>query len=233
MAQKPPLILIPGLVCDEALWAAQVKALTDLADITIPDHKRHDSMAEIAASILAYAPEAFSLAGLSMGGYISMEIMRQAPERVNRLALLDTAPYADTPEQTAMREERIASVRENGLRPNSQDMLPLLVHPSRLSDSILIDAIVGMDESYTVDSYTYQQKAIMGRADSLTLLPTITCPTLVLCGRQDLLTPLAAHEEMADKIPDAKMLVIEDCGHMSTMERPEAVNIALREWLLS
>lgn len=227
-----PLVLVPGLLCDAQLWRAQVEQLSDVAETWIPDHTRSSTMAGVARDVLADAPfESFALAGLSMGGYISLEIMRQAPQRVRRLALLDTAARADTPEQTKRRHEFI-ELAERGKFLGVTDMLmPLLVHPSRLAETPLTDAIRLMAKNVGKDGFIRQQKAIMSRADSRPLLATIKCPTLVLCGRQDQLTPLDRHEEMAAGIKGARLEVIEDCGHVSTMEKPAEVNRALRQWL--
>lgn len=227
-----PLVLVPGLLCDAQLWRAQVEQLSDVAETWIPDHTRSSTMAGVARDVLADAPfESFALAGLSMGGYISLEIMRQAPQRVRRLALLDTAARADTPEQTKRRHEFI-ELAERGKFLGVTDMLmPLLVHPSRLAETPLTDAIRLMAKNVGKDGFIRQQKAIMSRADSRPLLASIGCPTLVLCGRQDQLTPLDRHEEMAAGIKGARLEVIEDCGHVSTMEKPAEVNRALRQWL--
>ena len=229
---KTRLVLVPGLLCDAELWRAQVGALADVAEMWIPDHTRSDTMAGVARDVLAESPfEEFALAGLSMGGYISLEIMRQAPQRVRRLALLDTAARADTPEQTGKRHAFIELAERGKFRGVTETLMPLLVHPSRLADRPLIDAIKRMAENVGKEGFVRQQRAIMSRVDSRPLLATIACPTLVLCGRQDQLTPLERHEEMAAGIKGAKLEIIEGCGHVSTMEKPAEVNRALRQWL--
>ena len=230
--KKFPLILLPGLLCDAQLWQPQVENLSDIADIWIADHTRSNTMAGVARDVLADAPFAsFALAGLSMGGYIALEIMRQAPQRVARLALLDTAAGAELPEQTKRRMEFIA-LAESGEFPRiTEILLPLLIHPSRLGQPALADVVRSMAEIVGKEAFVRQQRAIMSRADNLRLLATIACPTLVLCGRQDALTPLTRHEEIAAGINSARLEVIEDCGHLSTLERPDAVNAALRRWL--
>ncbi len=224
------LLLIPGLLFDDSLWSEQVKALSGEANITIPDHKSHAVMEALAEDILAKAPPEFALAGLSMGGYICLEIMRKAPERVLKLALLDTAPYADRKEQTAVRKQEMEAALKSG-KASIASIFPLLIHPDRYEDKELVNALFAMDENNTVESFINQQNAIISRSNSVPLLSGISCPTLVLCGRQDALTPLSAHEEMADKIPGATLVVIEKCGHVSTMERPAEVNAAMLEWL--
>jgi len=227
-----PLVLVPGLLCDAQLWRAQVEHLADVAETWVADHTRSDTMAGVARDVLADAPfKEFALAGLSMGGYISLEIMRQAPRRVKRLALLDTAARADTPEQTKRRRDFIELAQRGKFLGITDTLMPLLVHPSRLADKPLTDAIRLMAKNVGKDGFIRQQKAIMSRADSRPLLAGIKVPVLVLCGRQDQLTPLDRHEEMAAGIPGAKLEIIEDCGHVSTMEKPEQVNLALRRWL--
>jgi len=214
------------------LWQSQVDDLADVAHPWIADHTRSGAMAAVARDVLADAPFAsFALAGLSMGGYIALEIIRQAPHRVARLALLDTGARGETPEQTRRRMELIA-LAEHGKFPDVSDaLLPLLVHPSRLNDSTLTDIVKSMAKNVGEQAFVRQQRAIMSRTDSLGLLASITCPTLVLCGRQDALTPLARHEEIAAGIKGAQLEIIEDCGHLSTLERPAEVNAALRRWL--
>ena len=227
-----PLVLVPGLLCDAQLWRAQVEHLADVAETWVADHTRSDTMAGVARDVLADAPfKEFALAGLSMGGYISLEIMRQAPRRVKRLALLDTAARADTPEQTKRRHDFIELAQRGKFLGITDTLMPLLVHPSRLADKPLTDAIRLMAKNVGKDGFIRQQQAIMSRTDSRPLLATIKCPALVLCGRQDQLTPLDRHEEMAAGIEGARLEIIEDCGHVSTMEKPGEVNRALRQWL--
>lgn len=230
--KKFPLVLVPGLLCDAQLWQSQVENLADIADIWIADHARSETMAGVARDVLADAPfENFALAGLSMGGYIALEILRQAPQRVLRLALLDTAATAELPEQTQKRLEFIRLAQDGKFARVTETLLPLLVHPSRHAEPALSGVIRSMARNIGEEAFVRQQHAIMSRADSRTLLGAITCPTLVLCGRQDALTPLARHEEIADGIKGATLEVIDDCGHLSTLEKPSEVNAALRRWL--
>jgi pimeloyl-ACP methyl ester carboxylesterase len=229
--KKIPLLLLPGLLCDAALWRAQVADLADLAECRIADLTRHDSVAAMAEAALSDAPPRFALAGLSMGGYVAHEIMRRAPERVERLALLDTSARADSDEQRARRRGLITLARRGRFRGVTPRLLPLLVHPSRLDDEPLVEIVMGMAERIGREAFLRQQTAILGRPDSRPDLPRIACPTLVLCGRQDALTPLEVHEEMAAAIPAARLVVVEECGHLSPLERPAAVSAAMREWL--
>lgn len=231
MAEKTHLVLVPGLLCSPALWAPQMAGLSDIADITIADHTRHDTMAAIAQSILAEAPQRFALAGLSMGGYIAQQIVLQAPERVTRLALLDTGSRADTPERIERRLQLNELARREGVGRVQKELMPLLIHTDRLTDKAFVDLIVQMAVDTGVEAFLRQHAALMARGDNRPLLSGIRCPTLVLIGRQDILTPLELSEEIAAAIPSAQLEIIDDSGHLSTLEQPDAVNRALRRWL--
>jgi pimeloyl-ACP methyl ester carboxylesterase len=219
------------LLCTRALWEGQLTGLAEVAHMTVADHTRHDSMTGIAESILAAAPHRFALAGLSMGGYIALEIMRLAPERVIKAAFLDTGSRADTPERSAARRELIAAAERDGARAVQERLMPVLIHKERLTDKPLVDAVLRMGEDTGVEAFRRQQMALMGRPNSRPMLKGIQCPALVLVGREDALTPLELSQEIANGIPKAKLEIVSDCGHLSTMERPEAVNRALRSWL--
>lgn len=228
---RQALILIPGLLCTAALWRSQIAHLSDIAEITVADHTGHDSMAELARAILAEAPERFALAGLSMGGYIALEMMRQAPERVTKLALLDTNARKDTPQQSDRRRSFIELARRGRFLGISRRLLEDLVHPDHVEDREIGNTVVKMARETGRDAFIRQQTAIIGRIDSRPYLPRIDCPTLVLCGREDKLSPLELHEEMARMIRGADLVVVERCGHLAPLEQPEAVNQALRDWL--
>ena len=230
---KTTLLLLPGLLCDRALWAAQIEALSDVCDPWVADLTRDETMEGMARRVLEAAPaRSFALAGFSMGGYVALEIMRQAPDRVMRLALLDTRARADGAEDGEWRLQMMQLAQsERGFAPINARMLPLLVHPSRVNDSALVDAIRGMAERTGIPAYLRQQRAIMSRVDFRPVLTQVRCPTLVLCGRDDLLTPLALHVEIEGLVEGARLSILEQCGHMSTMERPHEVNMELRLWL--
>jgi len=234
VTDKLPLILVPGLLCTEALYKPVLGAL---AEVSAPDvavaQTQHDALPAIAAAILAQAPPRFALAGLSMGGYIAQEMMRQAPGRIVKLALLDTSGRADTPEQTSRRRGLIQLAEMGEFKGVTPRLLPLLVHPARLEDAPLCDAISAMAAEVGKAGFLRQQKAIMARIDSRESLKAITCPTLVLVGRQDMLTPVGHAEEMASLIKGAELEILEDCGHMSPMEKPKSTAAALLRWLRS
>ncbi len=231
MSAGTPLVLLPGLLCDERLWRHQTDTLADIAEITVADLSGDDCLENMARSVLETAPETFALAGLSMGGLVAQAVMRQAPDRVTRLALLDTSVRADTPGQGERRRAFIDQTRLGDFKGVTSTLLPMLIHPDRLEDGDLTGTITTMAERVGREAFLRQQNAIMNRPDGRRDLGAIHCPTLVLCGRQDALTPLAGHEEMADGIPNSKLVVIEDCGHMAPLERPRAVSAVMRYWL--
>ena len=188
-------------------------------------------MAAIARSILAAAPARFALAGLSMGGYIAYEIVRQAPERVTRLALLDTGSRADAPERAAARRELIAFAEREGTRKTQEQLMPVLIHKARLADKPLVEAIEQMGDDTGVEAFKRQQTALMGRPDNRPFLPSIQCPTLVLVGREDALTPWSCRRRSPPASPAPSSRSSPTADTSRRMERPEAVNRALRAWL--
>jgi pimeloyl-ACP methyl ester carboxylesterase len=231
MKKKTQLILLSGLLCDKALWTHQLETLRDVADLTVADLTKDDNIKGMANRVLANAPNLFSLAGLSMGGYVAQEIMRIAPERVERLALLDTSANADTPDIKKKRLGFIAQLSIGEFRGITGKLLPYLIHSDRLNDETLVNTIKSSATNVGSVSFLRQQKAIMSRSDGMKDLKNIKCPTLVLCGRQDALTPLHWHEGIAQSIPNANLVIIEDCGHLAPLERPHAVSAVMRYWL--
>jgi pimeloyl-ACP methyl ester carboxylesterase len=231
MTEPTPIVLIPGLLCSPSLYANQLPALWLFGPVTIADHRRDETMEAIAQRILAAAPPRFALAGLSMGGYIAYAILRAAPDRVTRLALLDTSARADLPEQTERRKAQIALARAGKLAEVADALWPLFVHQNRHNDAALKKVIVQMAQDTGADAFIRQQMAIMARPDSRADLPKIKCPTLVLVGDSDQITPPKLAEEIAGAIPNSRLVVIPDSGHLSTLERPDSVNKALTEWM--
>lgn len=229
--ELPRVVFLPGHLCSGRLFEAQILGLSDLAVCKLGNLNGADNMASMAKHVLDHAPEKFSLVGLSMGGYVSLEIMRQAPHRVERLALLDTSAAPDRPEQWERRSSDIALASDHGIAALTAILYErwlTAAHAQQLAMRATIDA---MAQEVGVINQRLQQKAIHHRPDSRRTLQGIACPTLVLCGRHDRVTPVDAHEEMAALIPNARLQVVEDCGHLSTIEQPEVVTKALREWL--
>ena len=229
--QKIPLILLPGLLCDALLWRHQIENLGDIAEPVSADITGADSVAALARAVLAKAPPRFALGGLSMGGYVAFEIMRIAPERVLQLALMDTTARADTAEQTSRRRGLIELSERGDFKGVTPRLLPMLVHPDRVTDPRVAVPIQEMAARVGQAAFVRQQRAIMTRPDSRADLSAIKCPTLILCGRQDALTPLPMAEEMAAGIPGARLTVIEESGHLSPLEQPDSVTGALRAFL--
>mgnify|MGYP003700730307 CR=1 FL=1 len=226
MTDRIPLALLPGLLCDAALWRPQVEALADIAEPWVADFTTQDSVAAMAESVLAAMPARFALAGLSMGGYVALEVIARAPERVTRLALLDTRFQTDSEAESARRRGLIELAEKGQFKGVTPRLLPVFIHLDRLDDAELTGTVTAMAERVGKDAFISQQRAIMGRRDHTSTLAAIRVPTLVVCGRQDALTPLADHQRLA-----ARLAVIENCGHLASIERPEEVNALLRRWL--
>lgn len=233
MAEKTPLVLLPGLLCDAALWLPQVAGLADIADPSVADLSRDDSLEAMARRVLAGAPPRFALAGLSMGGYLAQEIMRRSPDRVTRLALLDTSARADTPERTAQRRGFIELAQKGEFKGIQPRMLSVYLHPDHLKDAAITGTVLAMAERIGKDAYLRQQRAIMNRPDGREDLKRIAVPSLVLCGRDDQATPYGHNAEIARLIPRTTFVAIERCGHLSTLEKPAEVTAAMRRWLVA
>lgn len=232
-ATKSCLLLLPGLLNDARLWEHQMEHLSDVASPVVADLTGADSIALLASEALAQVPaERFYLAALSMGGYVALEIMRQAPDRVRGLALLDTMARPDTQESTEARHRLMGIAEEDFARVN-EALMPRLVHPDRLDDPGLRAVIDAMARDLGKDVFLRQQRAIIDRIDSRPYLSRIQCPTLVVCGREDIIAPVELHEEMAEAIPNASLVVIEHCGHLSPLERPEEVTQVMRSWVVN
>jgi len=234
----PHLILVPGLVCDGDAWKHQAWSLRALTSVSIVDHGVNDSLEKMAEALLDRTPSRFALAGHSMGGRVAFEVLRRAPDRVVGLAALDTAYLPRTKDNGGEREqaERYAlleKARSEGMRAMGLQWVQRIVHPKRLSDTLLIEAILNMIARKTPEIFAAQIQALLARPDATPVLRSIHCPTMVLCGRQDAWSPLTTHEAIAALIPKSSLVVIEDCGHMSTMEQPGAVTAAMTNWLNS
>ncbi len=231
MAQSLPLVLVPGLLCSARLYAPQISALWPFGQVAVADHRRDDDMAAIATRILSDAPPRFALVGLSMGGYIAFAMMRLAPERIAKLALLDTSARPDMPEQKAGREKFIAMAQTGKLADVVDALIPRFLHRNRQNDETLKRVVRDMATDTGAEAFVRQQKAVMSRPDSRPLLATIRCATLMLVGEGDELTPPELAREIAGGIAGSKLMVVPGCGHLSTIEKPDAVNAALAEWL--
>lgn len=228
---RPTLVLLPGLLNTRRVFEPQIEALAEAADFVVPELWHHETIGDMAEAALAAAPPTFALGGFSMGGYVAFEIMRRAPERVERLALMDTQAAPDSLETTKHRRALLDQTkigRFHGVQPS---LLPQLVHSRHINDAAITQPILDMAQEIGAEGFAREQRAIIDRADSRPLLVDIDVPTVVIVGRQDQVTPLPRSQEMAADIATSRLVVVEECGHMSPLEKPADVTAALRRWL--
>jgi len=230
------LVLVPGLLCDEVVWAHQQAGLADRVNVQVAHHGLLDSLGAMAQRIIDQAPSRFAIAGHSMGGRVALEVVRRVPDRVIALALLDTGANPLAAGEAGEREASgryalLEASRRQGMRSMAWIWLQNMVHPSRLDDAALVEPILEMMARKTPDIFEAQIKALLSRPDARELLPRISCPTLLMCGNEDLWAPVKQHADMASLIPRSKLTVVPECGHMSPMERPDAITEAFKEWL--
>lgn len=234
---KTPLLLVPGLLCSPRLFAPQRAALSDAAEIVVPDWRKaplsiFDSWQKTARWVIDQMPsQTFALAGLSLGGMIAVEIMQIAAERVTRLALMDTGMRAQNPTEQAIRRARIRLADEGRFELVLGLQMSRFIPAYRLPDKALVDEVMTMCTETGVEIYKRQEELAAGRVDRRPDLPRIACPTIVVCGRDDAATPLFLSEEIAGAIAGSELIVIEQCGHLITMEKPDETNAILRRWL--
>lgn len=228
---RSPLVLLPGLLNTRRVYEHQVEALQDIADIVVPELWHDDTIDAMAETALAAAPPTFALCGFSMGGYVAFEIFRRAPTRVERIALIDTQAAPDSPESRTRRQAFIEQTRLGRFHGVHPTLLPQIIHPSRLKDAAVTQPILDMAKEIGGDGFVRQQQAILGRPDSRPLLVEIEVPAVVIVGRQDMATPLPRSQQMAADIANAQLVILEECGHVSPLERPAEVSAALRRWL--
>ena len=226
-----PLVLLPGMMCDARLYGPQITAFSHERSVMVTPIGDHDTVAALAVDVLADAPPVFALAGLSMGGIVAMEVFRQAPDRITRLALLDTNPKAEVAAVAQNREPQIDKVRAGGLRAVMRDEMK----PNYLSDGPnmgqILDLCMAMAETLGPEVFVRQSRALQTRPDQQETLRSVKVPTLILCGEDDSLCPLHRHELMHDLIPHSTLTVIAHAGHLPTLEQPDATNEALTKWL--
>lgn len=228
---QPNILLLPGLLNDASVFTEQVAALSTVATVEVGDLSTAETIAEMAASVLKQASaKRFVLLGLSLGGYVAFEIMRQVPERVAGLVLMDTTARPDTPEASAKRKVLI-ELAASDLDAVTEQLLPLLVHPERMNLPAVRGVIQSMASGLGAEVFARQQRAIIGRPDSRPTLASITCPTLVICGQDDLITPPELATEIAEGIRRAKLEIITQCGHLATLDQPQVVSALLLEWI--
>lgn len=226
-----PLVLLPGMMCDARLFGPQIAELSSEFSVMVSPVTRGERIEEIASGLLDELPQRFALAGLSMGGIVAMEILRRAPDRVTRLALMDTNPLAETPQVAAAREPQIVKVRTGRMHEVMRDeMKPNYLAPGPYRNEIL-DLVMDMSAALGPDVFVRQSRALQRRRDQQLTLRKCKVPTLVLCGAHDELCPVKRHSFMAELIPGAELKVLEDAGHLPTLEMPAETTQALRDWL--
>lgn len=230
-AEKPALVLVPGLICTQDLWAFQIAALQEVTAITVVDHRRATSLSELAAQILDDQPGPFALAGHSMGGYVAFEVMRQGGDRVEKLALIATSARQDTLEMAARRRDFIKLARRGKFRGVSPMLLKTFIHEDGLDNKALRETVYRMAHETGGEGFIRQSEITLERPDSRADLADISCPTLVLCGDADERTPQALAAEMAAGIPDSELVILPRCGHLPQLERSAATTRALKAWL--
>jgi len=218
---------------DERLYAHQIAALGATHDCQVFVFRDHDSMAGMAEQVLSAMPQRFTLIGLSLGGYAAFEVIRRALPRLERLVLIDTTAVADHPARREGRHKDIATVQQGGIEALIPELPARWLLPAHVGNPALVKLMADMARSVGARGQFNQQTAMLGRPDSHADLARVRVPTLVMCGRQDPVTPVADHEAMAACVPGARLVVIENCGHLSTIEQPEAVTTALGDWLRS
>ena len=228
---KTPIVFACGQLLDERCWEPQRAAFADQRSLFVSDHRSDDTIAGMAKRLLASAPDQFLLMGHAMGGFIALEVMRQAPERVKGLALLATLANADGPAQTERRMGYIRLVEEGRFEQVAEERIPMLLAPSRRSDPVLTGQIRAMAQDTGAEIFLRQQRAIMNRIDSRPSLGAITVPTLILWGDEDGITTMAQQQDMLGGISGARLEVLKGCGHLSTLEAPGEVNVLLSAWM--
>jgi pimeloyl-ACP methyl ester carboxylesterase len=231
MSTRPALAFACAHMTDERLFAHQTAALSATHDCQVFVFRDHDSMAGMAEQVLSAMPARFTLIGLSLGGYAAFEVIRRALPRLERLVLIDTTAVDDHPARREGRRKDIATVQQGGIEALIPELPARWLLPAHVGNPALVQLMADMARSVGARGQFNQQTAMLGRPDSHADLARVRVPTLVMCGRQDPVTPLADHEAMAACVPDARLVVIEDCGHLSTLEQPEAVTAALMRWL--
>ena len=228
---RTTLVLLPGLLNTRRVFEQQIEALSDVADCVVPELWHHETISAMADATLAAAPPTFALVGFSMGGYVAFEILRRAAERVERLALMDTQATPDSAESTKRRRALLEQTKIGRFHGVQRTLLPQLLHRRHINDAAITQPIFDMAQEIGADGFVREQRAIIDRADSRHMLVEIDIPTVVIVGRQDQVTPLPRSEEMAADIANSRLVVLEECGHMSPLEKPADITAALRRWL--
>ena len=226
-----PLVFLPGMMCDARLFGPQIAELSADLCVTVAPISQGDRIEEIASSLLDLLPHRFALAGLSMGGIVAMEILRRAPDRITRIALMDTNPLAETPQIAAAREPQIVAARTGRMLDVMRDeMKPKYLAPGPQREDVL-RLVMDMADALGPDVFVRQSRALQKRRDQQATLRKCKVPALVMCGAHDILCPVKRHEFMAELIPHATLRILDQSGHLPPLEQPAETTQILREWL--
>lgn len=225
------IVLIPSQLCTELVFEPQIPVLSSLGRPRVFVQRDHDTVGAMAQSVLDASPERFVLITHGMGGFVAFEMLRRAPQRIGKLVLMSALAPADTPKQTERRMGYIRLVEQGRFDGIIEERIPMLVHPSRTGDAALTAILRRMAGDTGAEVFQRQQRAIMARPDSRPMLASIACPTMLVFGRQDGITTIEHQNEMVAAIPDVRLEIIEECGHMMTLEKPDAVNALLKGFL--
>jgi pimeloyl-ACP methyl ester carboxylesterase len=230
MQTRETLFLLPGLLCDEMVWEHQQAALSPFADIVIPVFRGFDSLKSMAESVLAQAPERFSIVGHSMGGRVAMEIMHLAGNRIDKIAVLDTGTHGVKRGENQQRQEMLDLADSDGLQAVADAWIPIMIHSARHEDQVLVQAMNEMILRNTVDEYKGQVNALLSRVNQSEYLSDIKQHVLLICGDEDIWCPVSQHEVICSDLTRANLIVVKDSGHMSTIEKPQEVSEILVNW---
>jgi pimeloyl-ACP methyl ester carboxylesterase len=226
-----PLVLLPGMMCDARLFGAQIGKLSAELAIMVAPVTRGERVEEIASGLLDQLPQRFALGGLGLGGVVAMELLRRAPDRVTRIALIGTHPLGEFPAVAAAREPEIVKARSGRLKAVMEDRLERCgIAPGPRHEGVTALAL-SMARSLGAETFVRQSRALQRCKDQQATLRNCKVPALVLCGAQDMLSPVKRHQTMAELLPDSELVILEDAGHLTPLEQPEAVTAALRSWL--
>ncbi|WP_303968577.1 alpha/beta hydrolase [Sporosarcina ureae] len=230
--KKTPLLLLPGTLCNEELWKPQIDALQELAISHVPDLSKIDTIKGLAVDVLEKAPKQFALAGLSLGGIVALEIMRLAPERVLKLALIDTNPFLPTEKQQAGWQEVLTSdLSADFAVKMTEKLISSLFHIEQQDDPELQETLYRMAASVGTDGYINQLKAVKSREEQTTILSAIQCPTIIVVGKQDTVCPPSMSEYLHEQIAHSELHLIDQAAHLPTLEQPVIVNELMKKWL--
>lgn len=232
MTGKPHLVLVPGLLCNADLWAGQVEGLAEVAEVHVTTHHtRHDSIDAMADAILAEAPPTFAIAGLSFGSYVALAVTQKGGQRISHLSLIDGSAVVESEDSNVRRRAMLEMAGQGKFDDIKDILMPLFLHKDWQGSPQMTARVRAMADDIGIDAFIRQTKAGLGGGDFTAFLPQIDCPTLIICGADDIILPLKYSRDILTGVPNGKLVVIEGSAHLTTMERPETVTEVMRQWL--